>query len=571
MATAEQEVKSAPLWHTPQIPTRGAPMPLPEIPSVLEFLGQPLLDQLDAEAEPTAVPGLRVGPGLRAAYPQLLTDEALAFIVALAERTRPALNRVLAQRRADRAWLDAETLALAPGNTGRDFSSSAWQTVIGRATPEGRVLVGPLPPQPAQPVQVPAWLAGDQVTLFGPPDSKRLSINAMNALHRRLPEEPPIVARLVDESGQVPRWGADDEDSKTPLALDLLAACDNLLACFDGSLSFTDPASGREYRLATERRARPVKRIPGLELPDTRLLLRGCPLPLHLSDLALHAWHARSRPEALTFYVPKLENEGEAEYLRQLLGTCEELLRQAEPDLAPGTLRVILVFENPRAIFRVREMAQALHPHFVGGSLGWHDFLASTARLFRHDPGYRIPVKADPDIVIRHIKESHLLLAHTLGPLGALRIGGMYGVLYEDGNPRSFALSMVGYIRDVVTQLRRGLDGFWVAHPAFVSPIVNLKPVLLLYRLKVVSSNSSRCVERSSIFTSPSMSYSLSNTKTPNLVTELIIPSNSSPRNFSIKRAFLMDWICLSHLAAFCSQADSHEAKVSRSSSFISL
>jgi malate synthase len=27
---------------------------------------------------------------------------------------------------------------------------------------------------------------------------------------------------------------------------------------------------------------------------------------------------------------------------------------------------------------------------------------------------------------------------------------------------------MVGYIRDVVTQLKRGLDGFWVAHPDFV-------------------------------------------------------------------------------------------------------
>ena len=48
-------------------------------------------------------------------------------------------------------------------------------------------------------------------------------------------------------------------------------------------------------------------------------------------------------------------------------------------------------------------MAAALGPHFVGGSLGWHDFLASTARLFKNEPGYRIPVKADPDIVIRHI------------------------------------------------------------------------------------------------------------------------------------------------------------------------
>ena len=29
---------------------------------------------------------------------------------------------------------------------------------------------------------------------------------------------------------------------------------------------------------------------------------------------------------------------------------------------------------------------------------------------------------------------------------------------------------MVGYVKDVVTQLKRGLDGFWVAHPDFVRP-----------------------------------------------------------------------------------------------------
>ena len=44
-------------------------------------------------------------------------------------------------------------------------------------------------------------------------------------------------------------------------------------------------------------------------------------------------------------------------------------------------MRVILVFENPRAIFRIREMGEALYPCFLGGrSAG--DFLASTARLF---------------------------------------------------------------------------------------------------------------------------------------------------------------------------------------------
>ena len=31
--------------------------------------------------------------------------------------------------------------------------------------------------------------------------------------------------------------------------------------------------------------------------------------------------------------------------------------------------------------------------------------------------------------------------------------------------PLSFELSIIGYIKDVVAQMKRGLDGFWVAHP----------------------------------------------------------------------------------------------------------
>ena len=45
-----------------------------------------------------------------------------------------------------------------------------------------------------------------------------------------------------------------------------------------------------------------------------------------------------------------------------------------------------------------------LYPYFAGGSLGWHDYLAATARLFKNDSQYRIPVKADPAIVVTHIR-----------------------------------------------------------------------------------------------------------------------------------------------------------------------
>ena len=98
--------------------------------------------------------------------------------------------------------------------------------------------------------------------------------------------------------------------------------------------------------------------------------------------------------------------------------------------------------------------------------MGWHSFLASCETVLT-TPN-TVSLLRQPNIVINHIKESHLILRKSLDPFGAIAIGGMYGTLYEDGNDKSIEVSMVGYIKDVITQMKRRLDGFWVAHPNFV-------------------------------------------------------------------------------------------------------
>lgn len=450
-----------------------------DIPYYLDYLPAPLLRKLEHEGESVdGVPGLSVAPGLVESFPELETTEALNYICELYRRTRDDLAQVLEQRGADREFIDRVVADAVEHNASLDYLSPDYQTPIGRTDASGRIVIGPrktdTPADRApKPVETPDFLDGMQVTLFGPPDTEKMSINAMNAWHRRLPGESKLVAKLVEESGANPRWGADNEDSKTPMMRDLLRATNNLSACFDKTISFQqldakNPEKTKTYDLQDDHLSKPIKRIPGLALPDGNHLLDGNPLPLHLFDFALHLFSNWHLDEALVFYLPKLENEEEAAYIKTLITEAEQMLVEIHPEYQPGSVRLFVVFENPRAIFRIREIADALHPHFLGGSLGWHDYLASTARLFRNDPRYRIPVKADPDIVINHIKESHEILVNALEPIDAIAIGGMYGVLYESGNPASFEVSMVGYIKDVVTQLKRGLDGFWVAHPDFV-------------------------------------------------------------------------------------------------------
>lgn len=447
------------------------------IPYYLDFLPAPLLEELHQGSEPVDdLPGLRIAPGLQQDFPDIETPEALKFVIALYEKNRGALKRILDQRSVDRAFLDREVRRCVEESHGEDYLSEHYKTPIGLVDESGRTVLGPLPREQRIPVEkmpkvrIPSFLQGDQVTLFGPPDTEKMTINAMNALHRRPKDEPEIIDRLLTQSGSVPRWGADNEDSKTPIMSSFLKACRNLMGCFEKNLTFVDPDSGKHYALAEEGLATPIKRIPGLALPDGSHLYDGNPLPLHLYDFAMHLFHNWNHPEALIFYIPKLENEEEAKYLYDLIHSAEEAIKELHPSYEIGTIGLYIVFENPRAIFRIQEIATALHPYFLGGSLGWHDFLASTARLFRRDPNYRIPVKADPNIVINHIKESHLILVNALTPLGAIKIGGMYGILFDRGNQASYEVTMVGYIKDVITQLKRGLDGFWVAHPDFVRP-----------------------------------------------------------------------------------------------------
>ncbi|MFW7381944.1 MAG: serine hydrolase [Oligoflexus sp.] len=407
----------------------------------------------------------------------LESPESLAFLLDLYQAIQPELKKLLEQRQADRNFIDERTKACHEFNRrmAYDYLDPDYQTVLGMEDAAGRIVVGPLQANycekggPAV-APIPEFLQGPHVTLFGPPDSAKMAINAMNAYHRQVKGEPEIVAKLLAVQNHRPKWGADNEDSKTPLRADLVDAAVNLTACFAGKLSFTDPATAKTYELAADHRSIPLKRFPGLALPCSFLFYKNNPLPLHLYDFALHIFHNWQQAEALVFYVPKIENEEEARYLHKMIATAEQLLKARHPQYVLGSVRVLLVLENPRAILRTHEMIDALYPYFVGASLGWHDYLASTARIFKEDPNYRIPVKADPSIVIKYIKASHHLLADTVGSRGGIKIGGMYGILplSADLTSPSFQAALAGFFKDVITQLKRGLDGFWVAHPDFV-------------------------------------------------------------------------------------------------------
>ncbi len=452
--------------------------PFFEIDYFHDYLSPELTDHLLKSATPIeGVEGMaEVGTG-----GGLETAESLKFVSEIYSQIKGDLNRVLQQRRIDRKFIDERTIACSAFNTSleREITDADYKTVLGLEDYNGRIVFGPKGPhyclsrntngdQALAIAPIPDFLKGPHVTLFGPPDSAKLAVNAMNSYHRKIKNEPEIVQKLLSQQSLTPMWGADDEDSKTPIRKNLIEAALNLAACFDKTLKVKD--EDKTYELASDHLALPIKRFPGLALPCTFLFQNRNPIPLHLYDFALHLFRNWKDPKALVFYVPKLENEEEAAYISKMIAAAEALLKAKFPLYSPGTVRLMIVLENPRAIVRVNEIIDNLYPYFVGASLGWHDFLASTARIFKEDSHYRIPVKADPNIVIKYIKASHHLLANVVGDRGGIKVGGMYGILPLDSDPQSasFQMTLFGFFKDVITQMKRELTGFWVAHPDFV-------------------------------------------------------------------------------------------------------
>src|SRR5690606_4229412 len=205
----------------------------------------------------------------------LESAESLAFLCELYDSVKDELGLVLKRRILDRQFIDERVKALYEYNKeyGLEVDSAEYETILGLEDSEGRIVIGPLQENFAKtskqkPVaEIPPYLKGNHVTLFVPPDSAKMCVNAMNAYHRILPDEPVVVERLLSKNSDVPKWGADNEDSKTPMHADLVSAGDNLTKCFNRNIDFTDER-GKDYKLEKSKVSLPIKRFPGLALPS---------------------------------------------------------------------------------------------------------------------------------------------------------------------------------------------------------------------------------------------------------------------------------------------------------------
>ena len=266
---------------------------------------------------------------------EILTPEALQFIVGL-ERRFGATRRELLAARADRqARLDAGERPDFLARTA-DIRKANWT-------------VAPLP----------ADLLDRRVEITGPVDRKMI-INALNS------------------GANV--FMADFEDSNTPTWSNLIEGQSNLRDAVRRTISYTDPATGKAYQL-NPKTAVLLVRPRGWHLPEKHVVVDGKPMSGSLFDFGLFFWHNAkeqlARGTGPYFYLPKLESHLEARLWNQVFLHAQESL-----GIKPGTIKATVLIETILASFEMDEILYELLEHSSGLNCGRWDYIFSYIKKF---------------------------------------------------------------------------------------------------------------------------------------------------------------------------------------------
>jgi malate synthase len=366
----------------------------------------------------TGIPGLSISGQRVERAAEVLTPEALRLLVDLHRRFNPRRLELLAARCTRQAELDAGALP--------DFREDT------RAVRAGDWRVAP----------VPADLQDRRLEITGPVDRKMI-INALNA---------PVKAFM-----------ADFEDSSTPTWANLVQGQVNLRDAVQRTISWHDPASGKDYRLRDDPAVLMV-RPRGWHLPEKHVRVDGEPVSGSLFDFALylansHAELARLGTAAY-FYLPKLESHLEARLWNDVI-----LHAQAELGIPRGTVKATVLIETILAAFEMDEILYELREHSVGLNCGRWDYIFSYIKKFRNRPDFVLPDRSAVTMDCHFLKSYVDLLIKTCHRRGAHAMGGMAAQIPIRDDAAANEAAMVKVRADKLREARAGHDGTWIAHP----------------------------------------------------------------------------------------------------------
>jgi len=376
---------------------------------------------MSAVVERSHEPTLDIIAPMKDLYARVLTGDALAFVADLEDRFG-ARRRELTEARAERQKkFDAGELPDFLPET-KDIRESDWK-ILG--TPEE--------------------LKDRRVEITGPVDRKMM-INAFNS------------------GANV--FMTDFEDASSPTWENMMDGQVNLMDYARGTLEYTDPKSGKLYRMGEETATLKV-RPRGLHMTEAHAELGGKPISAGFFDFGLYVFHNAAallaRGTGPYFYLPKMESHLEAKLWDDVFTYTEEVL-----GLAHGTIKATVLIETLPAAFEMDEILHALKDHIVGLNCGRWDYIFSYIKRVGKHADYLLPDRSQVTMGEAFLKAYSLLLIKTCHRRGAHAMGGMAAQIPVKGDEALNAAAFDKVRADKEREAAFGHDGTWVAHPALV-------------------------------------------------------------------------------------------------------
>jgi len=389
----------------------------------------------------TDLPSRGAGSGVEVRTPtvdrasEILSPEAIAFVVALHRKFNPTREALLAKRAERQATFDAGRLP--------DFLPET------RTIREGSWRVAPVPQD----------LRDRRVEITGPVDRKMV-INALN-------------------SG-ASTFMADFEDANSPTWENLIAGHVNLIDAIRRTITFTNP-DGRTYRLA-EKTATLLVRPRGWHLLETHMRVDGRPVSGSLLDFGLYVFHnARTLLERGTgpyFYLPKLQSHLEARLWNDVFTFAEDTLA-----IPRASMKATVLVEHILAAFEMDEILYELKDRSAGLNAGRWDYIYSIIKTFRNRPEFVLPDRVQVTMTVPFMRAYTELLVRTCHRRGAYAIGGMAAFIPSRRDPEVNRVALAQVRNDKIREVTDGFEGTWVAHPDLVTEAMNAFTGVLASRL----------------------------------------------------------------------------------------
>jgi malate synthase len=351
---------------------------------------------------------------------QILTPEAVEFLLALHTRFEPVRQARLQERVERQKRLDA-------GEKPQFLEAT-------RSTREAEWKVAPIP----------ADLRDRRVEITGPPDRKMV-INALNS------------------GASV--FMADFEDSNAPTWENCIEGQHNLYDAVRRTIEFTSP-EGKHYKLNPNPAVLFV-RPRGWHLNEKHFLVNGTPISASLFDLGLFFFHNAkeqvARGTGPYFYLPKLEKHEEARLWNDVFVFAQEYC-----GIPKGTIRATVLIETITASFEMDEILYELRDHSAGLNCGRWDYIFSFIKKFRNHASHVLPDRGEVTMQQPFLRSYVELLIHTCHRRGIHAMGGMAAQIPIRNNPTANEEAMERVKQDKLREVRAGHDGTWVAHPGLV-------------------------------------------------------------------------------------------------------